>query len=110
MKHFIVFFALAITLFACKKSIPEPDVIKLNVYITEIEHTNENEPSFLYWYVRKAKSGGLYYVTSTKKTVDFTDYNFNHSLTMPKDLECAFQLDDIVVYIKTLSGKIKTDY
>ncbi|GGI29167.1 hypothetical protein [Pedobacter mendelii] len=110
MKNFIVLFALAITLFACKKSIPEPDVIRLNVYITEIEHTNENEPSFLYWYVRKAKSGGFYYVTSTKRTSDFTDYNFNHSLNMPTDLEGAFQLKDIVVSINNLKGKIKTDY
>ncbi|MFC4210868.1 hypothetical protein ACFOWA_06735 [Pedobacter lithocola] len=110
MKNFIVLFALAITLVACKKSIPEPDVIRLKVYITEIEHTNENEPSFLYWYVRKAKSGGLYYLSLTKNTVDFTDYNFNHSPNLPADLENAFQLDDIVVPIKNLSGKIKTDY
>ncbi|RYD77270.1 MAG: hypothetical protein EOP55_09665 [Sphingobacteriales bacterium] len=110
MRRFIIFLVLSIALIACKKNIPEPDVIKFKVFATQISQVNNNEPEILFWYVREAKSGGLYYVTSTKRLVDFSDYSFNHIMEIPPDLKDAAQLQDILVFIKHLRGNITTDY
>jgi len=109
MRNFIALIALILSLSSCKKSIPAPDSIKFQVYATKIKHTNHNEPSILYWYLREGKSGTYYYVTSTKIISDFSQYSFQKAMETPPDLEKAVQLDDIVVYIHHLTGTVATD-
>lgn len=109
MRNFILLIILTATLSSCKKSIPAPDVLKLKVYSTKIEKTNHNEPEILYWYLRIGKSGKTYYVTSTQRLLDFSEYTFQNTMGLPTDLENANKLEDIVVYIRCLNGEIATD-
>ncbi|RZL31090.1 MAG: hypothetical protein EOP00_35520 [Pedobacter sp.] len=110
MRKIIILLTLSIAFISCKKEIPEPDVIKFKVFATQISHINKDEPGILFWYVREAKSGGMYYVTSTKRLTDFSEHTFNHCLESPPDLRRAVQLQDIVVFIRNLRGNITTDY
>ena len=109
MRNFVAFILLILSLSSCKKSVPEPDAIKFQVYATKIKQANHNEPRILYWYLREGKSGTYYYVTSTKVISDFSEYSFQKCVETPPDLENAVQLDDIVVYIHHLTGTVATD-
>lgn len=109
MRNFILFIILIITLSSCKKSIPAPDVLKLKVYSTKIKHTNHNEPEILYWYLRTGKSGKTYYLTSTQRLLDFSEYTFQHTMGLPSDLKNANEIGEIVVYIRYLNGEIASD-
>jgi len=109
MRNFIALIALILSLSACKKSVPAPDVLKFQVYASRIEHANYNEPRILYWYLREGKSGTYYYVTSTKRLSDFSEHNFQKSLVTPPDLKKAVRLDDIVVFIHHLKGNVAKD-
>lgn len=110
MRNFIALIGLILSLSACKKSVPAPDVLKFQVYATSIKHANYNEPQILYWYLREGKSGTYYYVTSTKRLSDFSEYSFQKCLETPPDLKKAVRLDDIVVYIHHLKGNVANDF
>ncbi|WP_316737455.1 hypothetical protein [Pedobacter aquatilis] len=110
MRKLLFGFILLFTLSACKKSIPPPNVIKLNVFTTKILNTNTNEPQTLYWYVRFMQTGGLYYCTSTNRLLDFKGYKFTFSIETPNDLKAGNQIEDIVVYIRNLEGDIVKDF
>ncbi|KQR67596.1 hypothetical protein [Pedobacter sp. Leaf176] len=109
MRNFTALIVIILSLSSCKKSIPEPDAIKFQVYATKIEHVNHNEPDILYWYLREGKSGAYYYVTSTKRLSDFSEYNFHKCTETPPDLKRAVRLDDIVVYLHHLTGIVAED-
>lgn len=109
MKNAIIISTLCLFLFACKKDIPDPDVIKLQVYSTNIKHTNYNEPNVLYWYIRQATKGGYFYMTSTRDIKDFKPYKFTYSTQLPDDLRDKSPIKDIVVWINQLSGDMFFD-
>jgi len=98
-----------ILLQGCKKDIPEPDVVKMQVYTTMIKYTNYNEPNILNWYVRSADIGGYFYLCTTTDVTDFTDYIFQYSLTLPEDLKGKTISRDIVVKIDQLNGDMYFD-
>ncbi|WP_231490947.1 hypothetical protein [Pedobacter sp. Leaf170] len=104
------YFCFVIVLFqGCKKDIPEPDVIKLQLYQTEIKFTNIGEPNILNWYVKVANKGGYYYLYNTKNITDFSDYSFEYSQGLPKDLVNKSPVRDIVVRINQLNGDMYFD-
>jgi len=98
-----------ILLVGCKKDIPEPDVIKLQVYQTKIKYANYNEPAILNWYVRSAEKGGYFFCYTTSDITDFTDYIFQYSLTFPAALNGKGVVRDIVVKINQLNGDMYFD-
>ncbi|RZL30629.1 MAG: hypothetical protein EOO96_17750 [Pedobacter sp.] len=104
---YIAFFCLFFL--ACKKDIPAPDVIKLEVYSTKIKYTNHNEPDILYWYLRSATKGGYFYITSTRDIKDFTPYKFTYSTQLPNDLRNKPVIKTIVVWINQLNGDMFSD-
>ncbi|MFC4211031.1 hypothetical protein ACFOWA_07560 [Pedobacter lithocola] len=108
MKNFLITI-LCIFCIACKKDIPDPDVVRLQVYSTKIKHTNYNEPDTLYWYMRSASRGGYYYMTSTRDISNFSEYDFTYTLNMPNDLNGKTPIKDIVVFINQLNGEMFTD-
>lgn len=110
MKNLIIGIMLLLTFNACKKPIPAPDAIKLNVYTTKILNTNTNEPETLYWYVRFMESGGLYYYTSTQQLTDFRGFKFTFTTEPPNDLKTANRVNDIVVLISNLEGDVVKDF
>jgi len=93
----------------CKKDIPEPDVIKLQVYQTKIKYANSNEPAILNWYVRSADKGGYFYCSTINNVTDFTGYEFKYSLQLPSDLKGKSIIKDIVVEINQLNGEMYYD-
>lgn len=93
----------------CKKDIPEPDVVKIQVYNTTIKYTNYNEPNVLNWYVRSAEKGGYFFCYTTTNVTDFTDYIFQYSLTFPSALDGKRVVRDIVVKINQLNGDMYFD-
>ena len=115
MKRFTVIL-FCLFLLSCKKEVPEPDVVKMDIYASHIKHTNYNEPNVLYWYVRKANKGGYFYISTTKDVKDFSDYNFNHSENLPNDIQGKSPVKEVVVWINQLNGDLlfditgKTDY
>jgi len=109
MRNFVALILLILSLSSCKKSVPEPDAIKFQVYATKIKGANHNEPSILYWYLREGKSGTYYYFTSTKIISNFSEYSFQKGMETPPDLKKAIRLDDIVVYIHHLNGNVAKD-
>lgn len=109
MKNYISIAFLCLFILACKKDIPEPDVIKLDVYATSIKYTNHNEPDVLYWYLRAATKGGYFYMTSTRDIKDFTPYKFSYSIELPDDLKGKSSIKTIVVWINQLNGDMFTD-
>jgi len=115
MKRFAVII-FCLFLFSCKKEVPAPDVVKMEIYTSHIKHTNYNEPNVLYWYVRKANKGGYFYIYTTKDVKDFSDYNFNHSENLPNDIQGNSPVGEVVVWINQLNGDLlfditgKTDY
>ncbi|WP_231459762.1 hypothetical protein [Pedobacter sp. Leaf132] len=110
MKQSILALLLLITFTACKKSIPQPDVIKLNVFTTTTLNATTNQPEILYWYVRFVDSGGLYFTTSTQRLADFKGIKFTFSAETPSGLKTANRLEDIVVFINNLEGDIIKDF
>ncbi|WP_316829928.1 hypothetical protein [Pedobacter aquatilis] len=109
MKSTVIIILLCSFCCACKKNIPEPDVIKMDVYATKINHTNHNEPDILYWYVRVANKGGYFYINSTRDISNFKDYKFSYSKDIPKDLLSKSPVKQIVVWINQLNGDLLFD-
>jgi|GEM_PF-1427657 len=109
MKNSILISILCLFFVACKKEIPEPDVIKMDVYATKIKHTNQNEPDILYWYVKNANKGGFFYIANTRDIKNFTGYKFNYSREIPKDLIGKAPVKQIVVWINQLNGDLFFD-
>ncbi|RNL53396.1 hypothetical protein [Pedobacter jejuensis] len=109
MKNYFLIAILCVFCIACKKDIPEPDVVRLQVYSTKIKHTNYNEPDILFWYMRGASKGGYYYMTSTREISDFSDYTFTYSANVPSDLSGKTAIRDIVVQINQLNGEMYYD-
>ncbi|RYD79198.1 MAG: hypothetical protein EOP55_05355 [Sphingobacteriales bacterium] len=109
MKNFLLIIIASLFFFSCKKEIPEPDVVKLQVYATKIKYTNYNEPHILYWYLRKANQGGYFFYTSTRDVTNFSDCTFSYSKDLPKDLTGKSAVKDIVVWINQLNGDIYLD-
>ena len=111
MKKLIIGIILLLSFNACKKSVPPPDAIKLNVYTTKILNANTNEPETLYWYVRPIETGGLYYYTSTtQQLTDFRGFKFTFSVEPPNELKSANRISDIVVLISHLEGDVVKDF
>ncbi|GGI24555.1 hypothetical protein [Pedobacter mendelii] len=109
MKNFIIISVLCLFFVACAKEIPEPDVVKLQVYSTKIKYANHNEPDILYWYLREANKGGYFYITSTTDIKNFSDYTFTYAAKMPEDLLGKSAIKDIVVFINQLNGDMFFD-
>lgn len=103
----VILFCLS--LISCKKEIPLPDVIKMDVYNSIIKHANHNEPNVLNWYVRKASKGGYFYTFTTKDVKDFSDYSFYYSENLPKDIKGKLPVKEIVVWINQLNGDLLFD-
>ncbi|WP_316739441.1 hypothetical protein [Pedobacter aquatilis] len=109
MKAIVICFFMLILFQACKKEIPEPDVIKIQLYHTTIKYTNEGEPDILCWYVRSANKGGYFYVNTTRNITDFSDYKFKYSLSLPNDLTNKSPVRDLIVRINQLNGDMYFD-
>lgn len=108
MKRFTVIL-FCLFLFSCKKEVPAPDVIKMDIYTSHIKHTNYNEPDVLYWYVKQANKGGYFYIFTTKDVKDFSDYKFSYSENLPKDIQGKSPIREIVVWINQLNGDLLFD-
>jgi len=108
MKRFTVIL-FCLFLFSCKKEVPAPDVIKMDIYTSHIKHTNYNEPNVLYWYVKKANKGGYFYIFTTKNVEDFRGYKFNYSENLPNDIQGKSPVRAIVVWINQLNGDLFYD-
>lgn len=100
---------LCLFLTACKKEIPEPDVIRLQVYNTKIKYTNHSEPDILNWYIRPANKGGYFYLATTSNLNDFTGLKFSYCPDLPDDLKGKAVVKDIVVWINQLNGDMFFD-
>lgn len=109
MKNFIIIALLCLLFTACKKDIPEPDVIRMDVYSTKIKHTNYNEPDILYWFIRKANKGGYFYIATTRDVKNFSDYKFNYAIEIPDDLKGKSKINEVVVWINQLNGDMLFD-
>ena len=96
-------------LYSCKKDIPKPDVIKLQVFSTVIKLHNHNEPKTLYWYVRAANKGGYFYMANSADVKDFSDYTFTYVTQLPPDIANQSAIKQIVVWINQLNGDMFYD-
>lgn len=94
---------------ACKKDVPLPDVIRMDIYSSHIKHTNYNEPDTLYWYVWEANKGGYFYIATTRDVNDFSDYNFSYSKELPQDIRGKSRIKEIVAWINQLNGDMLSD-
>lgn len=109
MKNIIKYFLIFILFQGCKKDIPEPDVVKIQVYNTKIKYANYNEPNILNWYVRSADKGGYFFCYSTSNVTDFTDYKFQYSLSFPTALKDKSVISEVIVKINQLNGDMYLD-
>ncbi|KQS35745.1 hypothetical protein [Pedobacter sp. Leaf194] len=109
MRNCIAIITLFLCITSCKKEIPEPDVVKMDVYSTKIKHTNYNEPDMLNWYIKAATKGGYFYMSTTKDVTNFRDYDFSYSTQLPKELTGKTPYKGVVVWINQLNGDLLFD-
>ncbi|MCZ4222467.1 hypothetical protein [Pedobacter rhodius] len=109
MRKYIIIILLCAFFTACKKDVPLPDVVRMDIYSSHIKHTNYNEPDTLFWYVWEANKGGYFYIATTSDVKNFSDYSFTYSKDLPKDIRGKLRIKEIVVWINQLNGDILSD-